>query len=162
MRKVVSKLSELAKTGKNFMFFLLKRTPAWKKYTTAGCVVVTNISYAQRFIHFCISINALSYWAPWSSWRALQPFWLRFFATFVLSSHRTHARALHFIPFLIFLIGYNAITNWISRWVRVMYYIWIQLLNIDILLSSAVETIVVVTWWQHTWDLSGPVGPAVL
>ena len=33
--------------GQHFAFSMPKSTPARKKYTTAGCVVVTNISYAR-------------------------------------------------------------------------------------------------------------------
>ena len=35
--------------GQNFVFSMLKSTPARKKYTTAGHVVVTNISYVRRW-----------------------------------------------------------------------------------------------------------------
>ena len=34
--------------GQDFAFSILKSTPTWKKYTTAGCEVGTNISYASH------------------------------------------------------------------------------------------------------------------
>ena len=37
-----------------------KSTPAWKKYTTAGCVVVANMSYVL-FIVFCYKTNMYVY-----------------------------------------------------------------------------------------------------
>ena len=46
MRKFAKKI---AKTGQNYAFSLLKCTLARKKYTTAGCVVVTTMSYAKSF-----------------------------------------------------------------------------------------------------------------
>ena len=46
IRQYVRKYPEkIAKTGQNYAFSLLKSTPAREKYTTGGCVVVTNMSY---------------------------------------------------------------------------------------------------------------------
>ena len=36
--------------GLNLAFSMLKSTPAGKNYTTAGCVVGTNISYEEDFV----------------------------------------------------------------------------------------------------------------
>ena len=40
------KFAKNSKTGQNYALSMLKCTFALKKYTTAGCVVVTNMSYA--------------------------------------------------------------------------------------------------------------------
>ena len=42
---------KIAKTGQNSALFVLQSTPAQKKYTTASCVVVTNISYDNPFFY---------------------------------------------------------------------------------------------------------------
>ena len=49
MRKIVVKyliLVKLGQKGQKFAFAILKSTPAWKKYTTNGCM--TNMRYARR------------------------------------------------------------------------------------------------------------------
>ena len=46
-KKCVLSKKKIAKTGLNYACFMLKSTPARKKYSTAGCVVVTNINYAK-------------------------------------------------------------------------------------------------------------------
>ena len=43
------KFAKNSKMGQNYAFSMLKCTLALKKYITAGCVVVTNMSYALDF-----------------------------------------------------------------------------------------------------------------
>ena len=47
------------KNSQNFAFSLLKSTPARKKYTTAGCGVVTNMSYVRRLCGFLFNIQQI-------------------------------------------------------------------------------------------------------